>query len=30
LTHFIISGEMKVQHNGEAVCNRRWDRRIKR
>lgn len=30
LTHFIVTGEMKVQHNGEAVFLQRWDRRIAR
>lgn len=30
LTHLIISGEMQVQHNGEAVFSRTWRRRIAR
>lgn len=30
LTHFIVSGEIHVQHNGESVFKRRWDQRIAR
>lgn len=30
LTHFIVSGEMTVQHNGETVFTRDWSRRIAR
>ena len=29
-THFIVSGEMQVQHNGEAVFTRHWHQRIAR
>nr|WP_241391455.1 CocE/NonD family hydrolase [Serratia proteamaculans]ULG18694.1 hydrolase [Serratia proteamaculans] len=30
LTHFIVSGNMKVKFNGESVCDKDWQQRIAR
>ncbi|MFP1915294.1 CocE/NonD family hydrolase [Lonsdalea quercina] len=30
LTHFIVTADMRIQHNGQEAFNRQWDRRIPR